>query len=123
MNKTILTLFFVLLVGFPQVSSGEEVNLSGKGEGSSGVYVCGDLFVIVDLPKKTIKGFSLNTTEVKTTWEITEVREVSIKGVGDDGAWIVLLRYKINNKVRVWSGKSTDRKGKQVSCEITEKVF
>ncbi|MFT4580166.1 MAG: hypothetical protein ACI9UO_003021, partial [Nitrospinales bacterium] len=34
MNKTILTLFFVLLVGFPQVSSGEEVNLSGKGEGS-----------------------------------------------------------------------------------------
>jgi hypothetical protein len=33
MNKSIFTLFFVLLVGFPQVSSGEGLNLFGKGEG------------------------------------------------------------------------------------------
>jgi hypothetical protein len=83
MNKSILTLFFVLLVGFPQVSSGEGLNLFGNKEGNV-ILHCGDDEVgentyVVNLNQKTIKSFSWDGG-VDTPYEITDVSEVYVKG-------------------------------------------
>ena len=82
MNKSIFILSFVLLIGFPQVSSGEGLNLFGRS-GDDVLIHCGKIYSIdiyvVNLKQKTIKHFKTDKG-VHITYEITEVSEVYVKG-------------------------------------------
>ena len=122
MNKSILTLFFVLLVGFPQVVSGEGLNLFGNKEGNV-ILHCGDNDVgqntyVVNLNQKTIKGFS-SDEGVDITYEITDVSEVYVKGRNTTHKKIITIwryglemngnvigrisKYHMKNNKEVWS--------------------
>jgi hypothetical protein len=131
MNKSIFTLFFVLLVGFPQVSSGEGLNLFGNS-GDDVIINCGDFYdldsYVVNLKQKTIKHY---IDGVHTTYEVIDVSEIYVKGrntIHNENVTIWRFGIRKNDLIVVVVLKSKD-KDKTISeynegkCFFVERLF
>jgi hypothetical protein len=130
MNKSILTLLFVLLVGFPKVASGEEWNpmtgyLFGNGKGSDELQLKCSVGGILDFwsikPKeKTIFNFYRN--ELVSKYEITKYGEEIIEGsrLNDNNWTLVILINRYTGKLT--SGVSCNHKDikRKGSCETSK---
>lgn len=133
MNKSIIILFFVVFLRFPQISSGEGLNLFGNKEDDV-ILQCGEELgvntFVVNLNNKTIKLFHTNKG-VHTTYEVTEVSEIYVNGRNTTTketitVWRVGVELEggILGKVELYEEINNKRKHKGYStCIFIERKF